>query len=89
MFKALHKGESSHSEPTEISCIDGTTVTVVVSASPLHGVDKRLVGAVVLIQDITEPKKIVPVVEKVESPGSSFTRTFAPYSITVLELKTR
>ncbi len=28
------------------------------SASPLRGLDNRLVGAVILVQDMTEPKKI-------------------------------
>jgi response regulator RpfG family c-di-GMP phosphodiesterase len=64
LYRALHKGESSHSEPIEIACVDGSAVTVIASASPLHGVEKRLVGAVVLIQDITEPKKIEEALEE-------------------------
>jgi response regulator RpfG family c-di-GMP phosphodiesterase len=64
LCKALHQGESSHSEPIEIPCVDGSMATVVMSASPLHGVDKRLVGAVVLIQDLTEPKKIEEALEE-------------------------
>lgn len=35
---------------------------------------------------IQEPKKIVPVSEKVKGLSGDFTRTFPPYSITVLEL---
>jgi len=35
------------------------------------------------------PKKIVPVTKKANKLGSSFTRTFPPYSITILELKTK
>jgi alpha-N-arabinofuranosidase len=38
---------------------------------------------------IREPAKIVPVMEKVKGLGTSFTRTFPPYSITVLELKAK
>jgi alpha-N-arabinofuranosidase len=38
---------------------------------------------------ITEPTKIVPVVSKAAGLGSSFTQTFAPYSINVLEIDTR
>jgi alpha-N-arabinofuranosidase len=38
---------------------------------------------------IQEPKKIVPVTENVSGLGASFTREFPPYSITVLELKTK
>jgi alpha-N-arabinofuranosidase len=38
---------------------------------------------------ITEPAKIVPVTEKIGGLGSNFTRTFAPYSINVLQIETR
>ncbi len=36
---------------------------------------------------ITEPRKIVPVTSTVEGLGQDFTRTFPPYSISVLQLK--
>jgi alpha-N-arabinofuranosidase len=35
---------------------------------------------------INEPKKIIPATEKANGLGADFTRTFPPYSITVLEL---
>ena len=38
---------------------------------------------------IQEPDKVVPVAEKVDGLGADFTREFPPYSITVLELKTK
>ena len=38
---------------------------------------------------ISEPAKIVPVTEKVKGLGTNFTRTFPPYSITILELKAK
>jgi alpha-N-arabinofuranosidase len=38
---------------------------------------------------IQEPAKIVPVTEKVDGLGTNFTRTFPPYSITILELKAK
>ena len=38
---------------------------------------------------IHEPTKIIPVTEKINGLGRNFTRTLAPYSITVLELKAR
>ena len=38
---------------------------------------------------ITEPNKIVPVNSKVDGLGANFTRTFPPYSITVLRMKAR
>jgi len=62
--RALHEGVSSHSEPLTIRCFDGSTKRVLASASPLRGLDNRLVGAVVLIQDMTEPKKIEEALEE-------------------------
>ncbi len=38
---------------------------------------------------IKEPTRIVPVPEKVDGLGTDFTREFPPYSITILELKTK
>jgi alpha-N-arabinofuranosidase len=38
---------------------------------------------------IQEPRKIVPVAEKVDGLGTDFTRDFPPYSITILELKAK
>jgi alpha-N-arabinofuranosidase len=38
---------------------------------------------------LQEPKKIVPVTEKAKGLGVNFTRTFPPFSITVLELKAK
>jgi hypothetical protein len=37
---------------------NGAVKTVVASASPLRGLDGSIVGAVILVQDLTEPKKI-------------------------------
>ena len=58
LARALQKGESSHSERILLRRFDGTVKTLVVSASPLRGLDGRIVGAVVLIQDLTETSKI-------------------------------
>lgn len=38
---------------------------------------------------ITAPTKIVPVTRKVDGLGADFTRTFPPYSITVLKIKSK
>ena len=56
-------GHTSHSEPLEIACFDGSIKSIVASASPLRGIDDNLVGAVVLIQDMTEPQKIEEALE--------------------------
>jgi CheY-like chemotaxis protein len=55
---AIHNGETSHNSPIEIECFDGTKKMILVSAAPLYGLDHKIVGAVVIIQDITESKKI-------------------------------
>jgi CheY-like chemotaxis protein len=64
LARALHKGETSHSEPMTIRCFDGSSATVIASAAPLRGLDRKLVGAVVLIQDLTEPRKIEEALEE-------------------------
>ena len=51
-------GESSHGKPLLIQCLDGNVKTVLVSASPLRGLEGKMVGAVVLICDLTEAKQI-------------------------------
>jgi len=61
--RALHEGEVTHSETISIKCFDGSTKNILASASPLRGLDKRIVGAVVLIQDMTEPRKIEEAIE--------------------------
>jgi CheY-like chemotaxis protein len=58
LARALRDGVTSHSEPISIRCFDGTTKEILASASPLRGLDNRLVGAVVLVQDMTEPHKM-------------------------------
>jgi PAS domain-containing protein len=62
--RALGEGRSSRSEPITVQCMDGSIVTIIASAAPLHGVDGRIAGAVVLIKDITEPKKIEEALEE-------------------------
>jgi PAS domain S-box-containing protein len=59
LARAIQQGETSHSEPLQIRCLDGSSKSVLISASPLRGLDGRIVGAVVLIQDLTESKKVI------------------------------
>ena len=42
----------------DIRCLDGTTRTILSSISPLRGLKGEIVGAVILIQDLTETRKI-------------------------------
>ena len=58
LTRALRTGESSHSEPIDIRCLDGTMRTILNSISPLRGLRGEIVGAVILIQDLTETRKI-------------------------------
>jgi len=58
LARAIQSGQKTHSEPIKIRALDGAHRTVLVSASPLRGLDARIVGAVVLVQDLTESKKI-------------------------------
>jgi len=51
-------GEISHGKPLLIQCLDGNVKTVLVSASPLRGLEGKMVGAVVLICDLTEAKQM-------------------------------
>jgi CheY-like chemotaxis protein len=58
------RGESSHNELIHIPTIDGASKTVVCSASPLRGLDGKIVGAVFVMQDVTESKKIQAALEQ-------------------------
>jgi PAS domain S-box-containing protein len=58
LYRAIHSGEASHNELMPVRCIDGTEKMILGSASPLRAKDGHIVGAVVVIQDVTEPKKI-------------------------------
>lgn len=58
LARAIYSGEASHSERIDIRCCDGSPKTILASASPLRRLDGRIAGAVVLIQDTTETRKI-------------------------------
>ena len=64
LSRALRRGERSHSEAIRIQCLDGSVKSIVASASPLRRLDGDIVGAVVLLQDITESKKIEEALEE-------------------------
>ena len=58
LARALAAAEASYRGRLDIRCLDGVMKTIAVSAFPLHGLDARVVGAVVLVQDVTEPRRI-------------------------------
>ena len=51
-------GTTSEHEQLRVRCFDGTSKQLVASASPLFGVRGQIVGAVVVIRDLTESKQI-------------------------------
>ena len=73
----------------------GTPQPVKIEISGVTGVEPE--GEAVVLKgnspedtnSIGDPKHIIPVTEKVAGLGTEFTRDFPPYSITVLELKTK
>jgi len=58
MARSLRTGEPSHNELTQIKRPDGTLKSVLSSTSPLRSFEGRIVGVVVVIQDVTEHKQI-------------------------------
>jgi PAS domain S-box-containing protein len=58
MARSLRSGEPSHNELTQIKCSDGTSKSVLSSASPLRSFDGEIMGVVIVIQDVTEHKQI-------------------------------
>lgn len=57
LWKAIH-GESTHNQEVEVVCVEGSTVHALVSASPLRGPNGSTNGAVLVIQDVTESKRL-------------------------------
>jgi alpha-N-arabinofuranosidase len=74
---------------------DGAPQPVRIEFSGLASVDAK--GQAVTLSasspdatnSIAEPSKIVPVTSSVDGLGTAFTRTFPPYSLTILQMKAR
>jgi CheY-like chemotaxis protein len=64
LMRAITRSEASHNEISEIKCFDHTSKSVFVSASPLRGLDGHVVGAVVVLQDVTAHRAIEEDIEK-------------------------
>jgi CheY-like chemotaxis protein len=56
--RALREGVATPNQLVTIHCLDGTTKTLYASTSPLRGLDNAVVGAVIVVQDVTEKRKI-------------------------------
>lgn len=52
------RGEVCHDEVRQLRCVDGSSKSVMMSASPLIGLDGQIVGAVVVVRDVSEPRRI-------------------------------
>jgi alpha-N-arabinofuranosidase len=61
---------------TGVAAVEPTGQAIEMSASSTEGTNS-----------ITEPTKIVPVTKNVEGLATDFTRTFPPFSVTVLLVK--
>lgn len=57
LMKAI-RGEGTHNQVIDVTCLDGTTVHALVSASPLKDTVGNTNGAVLVIQDVTESKRL-------------------------------
>ena len=58
LSRALHSGQATHNDEIQIRCFDGSTKKIVASASPLLGLGGKVVGAVIVIKDLSESKQI-------------------------------
>jgi CheY-like chemotaxis protein len=64
LMRTLLKGDVSHNEVLQLKCLDHTTKSVFASASPLRGLDGHIVGAVLVMQDVTAHREIEQDIEK-------------------------
>ncbi len=56
--RALRSGEPSPHQVMEIRCCDGSARTIRLAASPLLGLTGEIVGAVIVVNDLTEPMEV-------------------------------
>jgi hypothetical protein len=52
--RAIARGETSLDEMVDIECFDGSRKTILNSALPVRGSDGRIIGAIIVNQDISE-----------------------------------
>ena len=57
LMRAL-EGRPTYREEVLITCLDGTKQTIFIDASPLRNVEGNIVGAVLVLQDVSEQRKI-------------------------------
>lgn len=64
LMQALKRGRVSHNEVVPIKCLDHSVKSVFASTSPLRGLDGHIVGAVLVMQDVTAHREIEEDIEK-------------------------
>jgi len=64
LLRALTEGRASHNEIVNLRCVDGSAKTGLASASPLRKLDRHIIGAVVVLQDVTVRREIEAEIEK-------------------------
>jgi len=64
LMRTLLKGDASHNEILQLKCLDDTSRTVFVSSAALRGLDGHIVGAVLVMQDVTAHREIEEDIEK-------------------------
>jgi len=57
LSRVLESGVVTHNQRVQLECVDGSMKNVLESTSPLRSADGKIVGAVVVMQDVTEPRK--------------------------------
>ena len=58
LTRTLDTGESFKNQVVSLECLDGSTTRLLESTSPLRELNGAIVGAVVVLQDLTEPMKV-------------------------------
>jgi CheY-like chemotaxis protein len=64
LMQSLLKGEASHNQVVQLTCLDHSTRSVFASTSPLRALDGHIVGAVLVMQDVTAQKEIEQDIEQ-------------------------
>ncbi len=64
LMQSLLKGDVSHNQVVQLKCLDHSMRSVFASTSPLRGLDGHIVGAVLVMQDVTAQKEIEQDIEQ-------------------------
>jgi CheY-like chemotaxis protein len=64
LARALESGESLQNQIVQLQFLDGTSASLLESTSPLRGADGSIVGAVLVLQDVTNHRRVAAEFEK-------------------------